>query len=489
MQAQTLRSVSFLLSLVLCLAGGVASSAFAQPFIGDINRWTAQDALAAPVEGSILFTGSSSIRRWEQLALDFSDYNIIQRGFGGSQFENLNLYVNDIVLPYRPSAIVVWEGTNDINSGETGAEVFGDYQNFVNLVHADQPEVEIFYLGIMPTPGRFNCCEIENTNANTAIANFASSNPRLHYVDLPASFNALNPPSGQAFNDLFVDAIHLNRQGYELWTSVIRPQVEAVIAPNKVFTPNPQTLQAGERLLFDFGPSNTQDGDPTVGPDANGSVWNNWHPAEGGVAINAGERLTNLSDDAGAATGINLTVTGGFSSNGKPQGGLKVPDDALLGDFAIATVTQDYFFSSADNLQGGGNDDRPGGFMLDGLNPELAYNFRFFGSRQTAEVRITDYIVTGANSDSATLQTSGTDIGDDGVYDGNNSTIASVSGIRPDEFGQIFVDLLLKEGQFAYIAGMEVTAVQPVPEPTAALSMGVSLSLMLTLKRHARQQN
>ena len=183
---------------ILALIGLSLISPCLGQYQDDIDRWVAQDALDHPATGSILFTGSSSIRRWEQLAIDFVDYKIIQRGFGGSQFEQLNSYVNQIVLPYNPSAIVVWEGTNDISAdGEPGTEVFSDYQSFVNLVHTAQPDVEIFYLGIMPTPGR-QASEVQQTFANNAISAMANdpNNPKLHYIDLPAAFATLNPYNG-----------------------------------------------------------------------------------------------------------------------------------------------------------------------------------------------------------------------------------------------------------------------------------------------------
>ena len=426
----------------------------------DIDRWTAQDALDPPAPGAVLFAGSSSIRRWEQMSLDFADYRVLQRGFGGAHFDHLNTYMNDIVLPYQPTAIVIWAGTNDIASGAGGAEVYADYLAFVSAVLAAQPTVHIFYLGIMPTPGRW-ANGPEETIANNAIAAYAAGDSRLHYIDLPAVFFTLNPPDDPAFTGLFVDDIHLNRQGYELWTSIIRPQVEAVIAPNKTYTPNPDTPGPGARLLFDFGPSNPIDGDHTVSPDAIGHWWNNWHDAEGEVAINAGEHLADLIDDQGTPTGIGLIITGGFLSNGKVNGGLLTPSPLLLGDLAIATATQDYFYCGADNLVGGGDDNQPGGFMLTGLHPDLAYDFRFFASRNTTQTRITEFKVIGANQGAAALETSGNNIGHDGAYDGNDNAFAEVRGIRPDRFGQVFVDVTLLAGSYAYINAMDVSVRRP----------------------------
>ena len=427
---------------------------------GDISRWKAQDKLDPPAPGAIVFTGSSSIRRWEQLALDFADYRIIQRGFGGAQFDDLNKYAADIVLPYKPAAVVVWAGTNDLASGGEGDEVFADFQQFVTTVHEAQPSVEIFYLGIMPTPGREGNRPQEDI-ANRQISALVYSNPKLHYVDLPTAFTQLDPYQSDAFLNQFVDSIHLSREGYEFWTSLIRPKLEAVVAPNKVFTPNPDTPQPGSRILFDFGPSNAEDGDHTLSPDSNGNYWNNWHEAEGGVPVNAGEHLGNLVDTTGAATGVNLTITGGFSMNGKLNGGLATPQESLLGDLAVASATVDYFFSAADNRQGGGNDEFPGGFMLDGLDPKLAYDFRFFASRGTRATQVTELLVTGANNKKVVIQTSGPKIGHGGAYDGNDNKVAVVAGIRPDAFGQVFVDVTLLKGDFAYIGAMEITVATP----------------------------
>jgi hypothetical protein len=47
---------------------------FEPVFDGVLATWAAQDALAPPAPGSLLFVGSSSIRRWEGLAASYTDH-------------------------------------------------------------------------------------------------------------------------------------------------------------------------------------------------------------------------------------------------------------------------------------------------------------------------------------------------------------------------------------------------------------------------------
>ena len=205
------------------------------------------------------------------------------------------------------------------------------------------------------------------------------------------------------------------------------------------------------------------------------------------MAVNAGERVVDLVNTSGDATGINLTITGGFQTNGKQNGGLFSPDEALLGDLAVESATQDYFFTTANNLNDNTSDDQPGGFMLDGLNPAQVYDLKFFGSRQTTALRETEYLAIGANTRVATLQTSGFRLGENIPYDGNNSSTVVLEGVRPDAFGQVFIDVTLSRGAFAYLNAMEVSVA--VPEPTSGSVAACATGLCaLSASRAARSR-
>ena len=422
-----------------------------------VSHWVSQDLIDPPAQGSLVFLGSSSIRRWESVTRDFAEYKVIQRGYGGALITDLTPMVPWVVAPYQPSAVVVWGGTNDLTAGRSGMQVHADFTNFLNTLRKHLPTVPFFYLGITPTPAN-SATTAERQVANTLIQATIGTDPHSHYIDLPAYFNSLSPIE---LEDLHVDPVHLNRAGYAAWLNLVRPAVQAVVPPNKPAFSNPSAPVAGDELFFDLGPDDvlSLDGNETPSPDANGHHWNHWYPVNGGVTIHSGEHKAGLINSSGAPTGLKWIITGGYQVNGLRNGGLFTPNGpnpSLLGDLAINTATQDYFYSTADDLDGGGDDDLPGGFMLSGLNPALTYEFHFFGSRENTATRRTEYAVYGADRRAAVLTTSGTDIGNNGAYDGNDDEIVVVSGVRPDAFGQVFIDMLSLEGGFAYLNAMKI---------------------------------
>ncbi|MFT4123652.1 MAG: GDSL-type esterase/lipase family protein, partial [Microbacteriaceae bacterium] len=440
---------------ILQITGGEA----VEQVPSELSRWVSQDDADPLASDSVLFVGSSSIRRWETLTQDFADYNVIQRGWGGAWFTGVNDYAPWVVWPYQPKAIVMWAGTNDLNGGQSAASVLAEYQEFVGNLQSYLPDTDYFWISITPTPGNSALDDVRHeTNALIKAQVDADATGKLHYIDIATDLEQIRDSDPELFTSLYVDDLHLSRTGYATWLSYVRPALEATVAPNKSYAANADTLQDGEKLLFDFGTSDTTSGDATTGADANGNHWNNWVDTGGGGLVNVGEHITGLVDSTGRDTGIGMTISGGFQANGKQTGYVSSPSSALLGDLAVGTATEDYFYSSADGIWGGGSDDVPGGIMMTGLDPDQSYTFHFFGSRAATETRITEYAVYGATSGSAELQTSGTGISADGTGDANDSSIAVISDIQPDEYGQVWIDLTLIEGSYTHLNAMEVYA-------------------------------
>ena len=198
-----------------------------------------------------------------------------------------------------------------------------------------------------------------------------------------------------------------------------------------------QTLS--QHFYFDFGPNDGTNGNSTVNPDANGNYWNNI------INPNATATAVSLVNQSNTPSGLGLNVISDFLTNGKLNGGLLAPDASKLGDLAIASVTQDYFFTTAS-----------GNFKLTGLNVNKGYKFYIFNSRNNANPsRVSKFTFTGAITSAVNLQSSGTDLGGLG-YNGNTSTIVSTTMLSPDSNGEILVNVLAFSGGFGYINGMKV---------------------------------
>ncbi len=168
---------------------------------------------------ALLFVGSSSIVNWPT-AQAFREWPVINRGFGGSHLADVAYYVDKIVLPYTPHAIVLYAGDNDIASGLSAEQVSADFAEFVERVRAKLAQTPIVYLSIKPSGSRWQHWPTMK-DANERIAEQCRQGEKLIYVDLGSSLlNERGEPRDELFLD---DRLHLNADGYAAWERVLRP--------------------------------------------------------------------------------------------------------------------------------------------------------------------------------------------------------------------------------------------------------------------------
>lgn len=220
---------SLLLLTLLCFAR--VPFAFAdEPLTGfakwekDVAAYEAADRENPPAKGGIVFIGSSSIRMWKTLAQDFPQHHVINRGFGGSEMADSAHFADRIVLPYEPRMIVVYSGGNDIHKGKTPEQVLAAFKDFVSKVRAKQPGTPIAYISIAGNPARW--AQIDRVKAaNAMIESYCQSEPNLKFID---THSAMLGPDGLPKPDIFLpDRLHMNAEGYKLWTKIIGPLLPA----------------------------------------------------------------------------------------------------------------------------------------------------------------------------------------------------------------------------------------------------------------------
>lgn len=197
-------------------------SAQADPaFWEDVQVIKKYDNIYAPPEHPILFTGSSSIRKWDDLERTFARYVVMNRGIGGAGINDITYYVKDIVFPYHPRQIVIYVGENDIVNEQTTADsILVRTIRLFRAIRAELPDVPIVYISIKPSPSREKYLD-KAMAANELIRNYIRSQKNIVYADV---FHQMLNAEGKPRPELFLgDMLHMNMAGYEIWRKDVKP--------------------------------------------------------------------------------------------------------------------------------------------------------------------------------------------------------------------------------------------------------------------------
>ena len=187
-----------------------------------VARITSEDKVNPPSRGAIVCIGSSSMRMWESdMDRDLHPLTLIKRGFGGSNFADALFYVEQLVLAYKPRAVLVYEGDNDIGGTRvTPDKAFKTAREFIDRIHERLPDCRIYFISAKPSPSRWELWPVMQ-EFNRKLANACAADDRLFFLDVGP---VMMDQDGIVDKSIFLeDMLHMNRQGYERWKSVIRP--------------------------------------------------------------------------------------------------------------------------------------------------------------------------------------------------------------------------------------------------------------------------
>ena len=194
----------------------------------DIRELEQRDATEPDPQNAILFTGSSSIRLWDNIVEDMKPYPVIQRGYGGAKFSDFAVYCKRIIYPHQFRALAIFLA-NDITGGEgdkTPEEVLDLFQYVVKQVRAKYKTEPIFFIQITPTNSRWKAWDKIST-ANNRIKNYCNQKEGLHFIETADQFIGSD---GTPRSELFIeDQLHLTEDGYKIWSSIIRKKLDETL--------------------------------------------------------------------------------------------------------------------------------------------------------------------------------------------------------------------------------------------------------------------
>lgn len=197
-------------------------SAFAQipRFKKDIDAFLSADSLQFPAKQQILFIGSSSFTYWKDIKDYFPDYQILNRGFGGSALPDLIHYANQIIIPYQPKQIIIYCGENDMadSASVTPKMVRDRFKILFKIIRAELGNIPVAFVSIKPSPSRWKL-EKKFLQANRLIKRYLKRDAAATYVNI---HNAMLLPDGSVNPELFIkDNLHMNAKGYKIWQKII----------------------------------------------------------------------------------------------------------------------------------------------------------------------------------------------------------------------------------------------------------------------------
>ena len=190
-------------------------------FEEDIQNFEILDKKQLPPQSAIVCIGSSSMLGWHKtIRDDLAPLTIIPRGFGGSNMNDLLHFSDRIVLPYKPRAVVIYEGDNDIAQGIAPKEIADTFRVFIKMIHKELPECRIYFISIKPSLARWDMWA-KMQEANSLIAAECTKDKRLTFVDVASGMlNDKGKPRKEIFQE---DSLHMTRDGYVIWRNVLRP--------------------------------------------------------------------------------------------------------------------------------------------------------------------------------------------------------------------------------------------------------------------------
>jgi hypothetical protein len=200
----------------------------------DIQQLEALNSSQEHSAQSILFLGSSSIRRWDEIAIDMAPYHPIRRGYGGAKYSDVAVFSERLIHPHRYWALVMFVG-NDVSGkpdDHTPEEVERLVRHIVGVSQRHQEDAAVLLIEVTPSGKRFDAWpKIREVNAR--LREIALTTANTYFI---ATAGDYLDPNGQPRSELFVeDQLHLNSDGYDLWSTLIRRRLDDVLRMSEQF--------------------------------------------------------------------------------------------------------------------------------------------------------------------------------------------------------------------------------------------------------------
>ena len=171
----------------------------------------------------LVFTGSSSIRLWDDIEQAFPGYQVVNSGFGGSTMEDLLQHQGPLIRRFEPDTVYIHSGDNDLAWGRNPDSVLRTAVTLVDGIARDLPDTEVVFIAAKPSLRRWHL-RAHYEQLNASLAELAAERDEVSFIDVWQPM--LDPVTGEPRREFYVaDGLHMSSQGYAVWTGAIAPHL------------------------------------------------------------------------------------------------------------------------------------------------------------------------------------------------------------------------------------------------------------------------
>ncbi|MNL22610.1 hypothetical protein D3C87_1439630 [compost metagenome] len=147
---------------------------------------------------------------------------MINRGFGGSKFEDLLYFSDRVIMPYKPAKIFIYEGDNDISAKVDIPLILERAKTLRKKIARELPGVPVVFISVKPSVARWYLKDKFET-FNKELKKYASKEKLTAFADV---WTPMLDANGEVFKDVFLkDNLHMKPNGYQIWQKALEPYV------------------------------------------------------------------------------------------------------------------------------------------------------------------------------------------------------------------------------------------------------------------------
>lgn len=173
----------------------------------------------------IIFLGNSITQHFEFFEF-LKNTNVRNRGIGGETTSGA-LQRLSVLTKGQPNKMFLMLGINDLNSGRGVFQILNTYEKIIKKIQNESYRTQIIIESVLPV-SRFKEKNFFSEDANDNIIKLndglrnLSIKHNVKYLELYDSFMGV----GGLKPSLTIDGIHLNADGYDLMSKLIKPYLE-----------------------------------------------------------------------------------------------------------------------------------------------------------------------------------------------------------------------------------------------------------------------